>query len=191
MGTSTKSKSQIDETVDFIGADLSTSSRGVSGSCLKKHSATLLEVMSDVLLNPSFPEEELEKLRKQTISGLASEKTDPNAISGRVAALSNYGKSHPYGEYQTEKSVESVKRDDLVNYYNTYFKPNVSYLVVVGDITPEEAKVQAEQYFGKWKRGNVSDLKYKTPAPPVANEVVFVPMPGAVQSVIDITYPID
>jgi zinc protease len=190
-GTSTKSKSQIDETVDFIGADLSTSSRGVSGSCLKKHSATLLEVMSDVLLNPSFPEEELEKLRKQTISGLASEKTDPNAISGRVAALSNYGKSHPYGEYQTEKSVESVKRDDLVNYYNTYFKPNVSYLVVVGDITPEEAKVQAEQYFGKWKRGNVSDLKYKTPAPPVANEVVFVPMPGAVQSVIDITYPID
>jgi zinc protease len=190
-GTATKSKSQIDETVDFIGADLSTSSRGVSGSCLKKHGATLLEVMSDVLLNPSFPEDELEKLRKQTISGLASEKTDPNAISGRIASLSNYGKSHPYGEYQTEKSIEAIQRDDLVKYYSTYFKPNVAYLVVVGDITPEEAKLQAEQYFGKWKKGNVNDIKYKLPAPPAGNEVVFVPMPGAVQSVIDITYPID
>ncbi|MDZ4750414.1 MAG: pitrilysin family protein [Flavobacteriales bacterium] len=190
-GTATRSKAQIDESVDFIGANLGSSSRGVSGSCLKKHSSTLLEVMSDVLLNPSFPDDEIEKLRKQTLSGLASSQTDPNTISSRISDLSKYGSSHPYGEFETESSVKTITRDDLVRYYNTYFKPNVSYLVIVGDITPEEAKTQAEKYFGGWKRGNVSENKFKMPTIPAGNEVVFVPLPGAVQSVIDITYAID
>jgi predicted Zn-dependent peptidase len=66
----------------------------------------------------------------------------------------------------------------------------VSYLVIVGDISPEEAKTQAQKYFGTWAKGNVVGVKYKTPAEPSANQVAFVPVPGAVQSVIDVTYPI-
>ncbi|MEY3399048.1 MAG: hypothetical protein RL220_1642 [Bacteroidota bacterium] len=190
-GTSNRTKSQIDETIDFIGADLSTSATTVGGSCLSKHSSELLDVMSDVLLNPSFPEAEIEKYRKQTLSGLASQKTDPNAISGIIGNLVKYGKNHPYGESETEESVKAIVRDDLVNYYNSTFKPNVAYLTIIGDITPEVAKAHAEKYFGGWKRGNVNAVNHKTPSAPVANEVVFVPVPGAVQSVIDITYAID
>lgn len=190
-GTTTKSKAEIDEKIDFMGARLSTSAGGIFGSCLKKHSEEYLSIMSDVLMNPTFPEEELEKLRKQTISGLASEKTDPNSISGKISSLMNYGSNHPYGEQQTEKSVESITRADLVSFYSSYVKPNVSYLVIVGDINAEQAKVQAEKYFGNWAKGNVMGMKYKTPVEPSSNVVAFVPLPGAVQSVIDITYPIN
>ncbi|MBM3429176.1 MAG: insulinase family protein, partial [Bacteroidetes bacterium] len=81
--------------------------------------------------------------------------------------------------------------EDLVTYYNTYFRPNVAYLVIVGDINLETAKTQANKYFGTWGKGDVPKLKVRAPKVPAGNEVVFVPVPGAVQSVIDITYPID
>ncbi len=190
-GTASKSKAQIDEQTDYLGASLSTSSDGIFGSCLKKHDDEFLALMSDVLLNPTFPQEELDKSKKQAQSSLVNEKTDPGSISSKIGSLLKYGKSHPYGEFMTESTLEKITRDDLVNYYNTFFKPNVAYLVIVGDITAEEAKAQANQYFGGWKRGNVNSMKYTTPVAPAANQVAFVPVPGAVQSVIDVTYPID
>ncbi len=72
-GTKNRTKDQINETVDFIGASFFTSSGGMFGSSLTKHQNTLLEVMSDVLVNPTFPAEELEKAKKEMISGLASQ----------------------------------------------------------------------------------------------------------------------
>ena len=190
-GTKSKSKAQIDESVDYLGATLSSSSTGIYGSCLKKHSDNFLALMSDVLLNPSFPQDEFDKSKKQMLSGLASEKTSPDAISTKIAAVVNYGKKHPYGEITTEETVNNITRDDVVNYYNSYFKPNSAYLIIVGDITPADAKAQAEKYFGSWKKANISPRQYALPQPPAANKVVFVPIPGAVQSVIDVTYPID
>lgn len=190
-GTTSKSKAQIDESVDYLGANLQTGSTGIFGNCLKKHNEAFLAIMSDVLMNPVFPEDQLEKVRKQTISGLASGKTDPSTISSNIVSALNYGKSHPYGEIVTEETVKNITREDLIGYYEKFFKPNAAYLVVVGDITAEEAKAQAQKYFGGWKRGNVPGAKYATPQAPKGNQVAFVPVPGAVQSVIDITYPID
>lgn len=190
-GTENRSKAQIDEAVDFMGASLSTYSTGMSGSCLKKHSEELLELMNDILLNPTFPEEELEKVRKQTLSGLASAKTSADQISGNITRAMTYSLQHPYGEQQTEKTTEAITREDLVAYYKTFFRPNISYLVVVGDISAEEAKSQANKYFGEWEMAEVPELEYPTPIPPKENKVAFVPLRGAVQSVISITQPVD
>jgi predicted Zn-dependent peptidase len=190
-GTTTRSKDEISNAVDFIGAQLSSGADGIFASSLKKHSETILELMSDVLLHPSYPEAEIEKSRKKILSGLVSEKTDPNSISSKIGNMVKYGKNHPYGEMMTEETVNAYKREDLVNYYNTYFKPNVSYLIIVGDISAEDAKAQAQKYFGSWGQGVVPKMKFRTPKAPAGNEIVFVPMPGAVQSVIDITYALD
>ncbi|MBL7943124.1 MAG: insulinase family protein [Flavobacteriales bacterium] len=189
-GTQTMKKAHLDESIDFIGATFYTSSNGMFGNCLSKHSDKLLGVMSDVLLNPTFPDEELEKVRKQTISSLQSEKTSPDALSAKITNVLNFGTDHPYGEFSTEETLNAIKREDLVNFYQTYWRPNISYLVIVGDITPEVAKQQAEKYFGSWQRGEVPKHKYPMPTAPLAARVAFVPMPGAVQSVIDITYPV-
>jgi zinc protease len=64
---------------------------------------------------------------------------------------------------QTEESIKNITVDDCKKYINTYFKPNNAYLVIVGDITPAEAKMQAEKYFSSWKRGDVPAFKYPTP----------------------------
>ncbi len=190
-GTKTKTKAQIDEEVDFMGASLRTSSLGMFSASLRKHTENLLEIMSDVLQNPSFPEDEFQKIKKQTISGLASSKDDPNAIASNVARVLRYGKNHPYGEIVTEKTVESITIDKCVGYYNTYFKPNISYLIVVGDITLDEAKPMVEKYFGSWKKGNVEKKKFETPKAPEKTSVDFVNKAGAVQSVVSLTYPVN
>lgn len=189
-GTKTKTKAQIDEAIDFIGASLSTSSSGVSGSSLSRHREKLLALMADVLLNPIFPVAEFDKAKKQTLSGLAYSKEDPNAISGNVTQVLRYGKDHPYGELTTETTVENITIERAKTFYKTYFKPNISYFVVTGDIKPAEAKLLAEKYFGKWVKGEVKREPVVVPAKPEGTKVAFVNKVGAVQSIIDITYPV-
>jgi zinc protease len=190
-GTQKRTKNDINQQVDFIGANLSTSANSVSVSGLVKHSDRLLDLLSDVTLNSTFPQDELDKLKKQTLSGLVSEKTDPNAISDKIGNIVKYGKDHPYGEFPTEESVNAITREDLISYYNSNFTPGSAYLIIVGDITVENAQAQAVKYFGNWKGGVSAKRRYNMPKAPKENTPVFVAMPGAVQSVIDITYPID
>ncbi len=190
-GTTTRSKAQIDEEIDFMGASLSSSSTGMFAASLRKHTENLMGVMSDILLNPSFPEDEFEKSKKQTISGLAAAKEDPSAIAGNVSQVLRYGKKHPYGEVVTEETVEKITLGKCKSYYNTYFRPNISYLIVVGDITADEARPMVEKYFGGWQKATVPTYQYEKPSAPSATEIDFVNKAGAVQSVVRVTYPID
>jgi len=190
-GTKNRTKAQIDESIDFIGADLSTSASGIFASSLKKHGDKLLEIMTDVLYNPTFPKEEFEKVRKRTASNLASSKTNPEAIASNIRSIVNFGSNHPYGEVQTDETIKNITVDDCVKYYNTYFKPNNAYLVIVGDITPEEAKAQANKYFSTWEKGTIPSFNYNTPTPVKGAQVRFGNKDGAVQSVINISYPVD
>jgi zinc protease len=190
-GTKTRTKAQLDEEVDFIGANLSTGSTGIYASSLTKHKGKLLELFSDVLLNPSFQQSELDKLKTQTISGITAGKENPNTISSNVRSVLLYGKDHPYGEISTEKSVESITIDDCRNYYNAYFKPNNAYLVIVGDISFKEAKSITSKYFGKWAKGEVKYDKFDLPTAPEKTFVALVDRPNSVQSVISIAYPLE
>ncbi|RLD21035.1 MAG: insulinase family protein [Bacteroidetes bacterium] len=190
-GTANRTKAEIDEEVDFVGGSMSTSSYGGFASSLTRHSDVVLGVFSDVVLNPSFPEDQFDKMKTQMLSGLQSQKDDPNAISGNVSGALTYGLDHPYGEMTTETTVENITLDDCKNYYADYFMPNGSYMVVVGDISPAKAKKQVEKYFGSWEKGVMPEHEYEMPEMPEANEVAFVDKAAAVQSVIRITYPVD
>jgi zinc protease len=190
-GTKNRSKQQIDEEIDFIGASLSTFSTGVFGSSLTRHKEKLLTLMSDVLLNPVFPQDELEKVVAQTISGLTANESDANFMVGNLISSVMYGPSHPYGEVVTKESLGNISRDDVVNYYNTFFKPNTAYLVIVGDISAKEAKKITNKYFKKWKKGDVPKATYATPVAPAGNKVAFANRDGAVQSVLAVSYPVD
>lgn len=190
-GTTTRTKDQIDEQVDMLGANLNTSADGMSANCLTRHNEELLAIMSDVLMNANFKSEELEKIRTQTLSGLEADKNEPKAISQRVSSILVYGENHPYGLSESEESVKKITLEKCSEYYKTYFKPNVAYLAIVGDITLDQAKPLVEKYFGSWQRGEVPKAKYTTPKAPAKTTVVIVDRPNAVQSTIDVTYPID
>jgi len=189
-GTKTKSKSDIDEAVDFIGGQLSTSSSGMFVSSLTKHKDKLLALAQDVLFNPSFSNEEFDKVINQSRSGLQTVKTDPNSMASNVASVLNYGMNHPYGEVESEEALDKIQLNSCKKYYETYFKPNNAYLTIVGDISKEDAMKDAKQYFGDWKKGDVKDINYETPTGPIESKVSFVNKEGAVQSVINITYPV-
>lgn len=190
-GTKTKTKAQIDESVDFIGASLNTSGSGISASSLSKHADVVLELMSDILFNANFPKEEFDKLIKQNLSGLSSQKDDPNAISSEITSKLRYGVNHPYGETTTEKSVQNITVLDCIKYKEDFFKPGNSYLIVVGDITNGDAIAKAEKYFGTWKKGSVKPQKFPDPIPPAGNQVYLYDKNDAVQTVLSLTYPVN
>lgn len=189
-GTATRTKDQIDEEVDFIGASLGTSANGISGSCLTKHTGKLLTVMSDILLNASFKQEELEKIRKQTLSGLEAQKNDPKAIAANVSGKLVYG-NHPYGEILTQESVRKITLEKCNEFYKTYYKPNIGYLAIVGDVTLDQAKALTSKYFGKWQKGEVPKATFPTPAAPSNRIVAIADRPNAVQTTLNITYPFE
>lgn len=147
--------------------------------------------MTDVLYNPSFEQSELDKLKTQTMSGIAAGKDDPGTIASNVRGFLLYGKNHPYGEVATEKTVESITIEDCKNYYQTYFKPNNAYLVMVGDITLKEAKKIAAKNFSKWEAGSIKTESFALPKAPEKTFVALVDRPSSVQSIINITYPVE
>jgi len=190
-GTKTRSKNKLNEAIDFIGADVSASSEGINGSSLKKHQDQLLTLMSDIAMNADFKQEELDKIKQRTLSELEAGKNEPDAMLKNVASVMNFGTKHPYGEVATEASVKKISLDRVKKYYSTYFHPNVAYMAVVGDITAAEVKPLLEKYFGKWAKATVPVATYSKPTAPAATAVSFVPREGSVQSVINVTYPIE
>jgi zinc protease len=190
-GTTNRTKAQIDEEIDFIGASLSTSSSMVSGGCLKKHVDNYFEIFADIVLNPSFPEEELEKIRTQTLSGLKIQKDDPNEIAANVRNALVYGKDHPKGEILTEETVEAITIDACKSFYETYISPSCTYLAIVGDIDLDEAKELVEKYFDSWQAKEIPSHEYEIPKKPLVRKVALVDRPASVQSVIHVAYPIE
>ena len=190
-GTTKRTKDQLDEEIDFLGASLNTSSKGIKASSLKKHSPKLLELMTDVLYNPSFPQKELDKLITQSLTAIKSQKDDPKTISSNISSALMYGKENAYGEMGTEKTIQSITIDDCKNYYDTYFRPNVAYLVIVGDITPKEAKKTAKKHFGSWESKEVPKHNFEKPKGFDGPIYAIGNKDGANQSYITVSYPID
>lgn len=190
-GTKKRSKDQLNQEIDFIGARLSASARSMFGQSLKKHQEKLLELMSDIALNADFKEEEVEKIRKRTLSGLQTAKNDPDQMLSNVSAVINYGSNHPYGEVANEASVGKVTLAKCNDYYKTYYRPNVAYMAVVGDVTVKEIQPLIEKYFAAWQKAEVPKAKYPNPSAPTSTQVALVPREESVQSVINVTYPID
>lgn len=190
-GTKNRSKDKLDEEIDFLGADLATSATSIYASGLSKHADKIMAIVSDIILNPEFKQEELEKIRKQTLSGLAYQKDDPDAISGRVRSAIMFGKEHPYGEMETEETVNSITLDMCNKYFETYFRPNVSYLAIVGDITKAKAKSMVEKYLSKWAKKDVPQNTFPTPKAPIVNKVNLVDRASSVQSVVSVCYPVE
>lgn len=190
-GTKTRSNDKLNEEIDFIGANINASHESLNGRGLKKHQDKIFELMADIAMNANFSQEELDKIKTRTLSGMEAEENDPDAMLQKVTAAINYGKGHPYGEVATKETVKNIDLPFVQKYYSTYFRPNVAYMAIVGDINLAEAKTLVEKYFGKWQKATVPVAKYADPKAPAKTRVIVVPRDAAVQSVINVTYPIE
>jgi predicted Zn-dependent peptidase len=190
-GTTTKSKAALDEAVEYLGGSLSTSSQTATVSSLKSNFPQLMSLLSEVIMQPALSNDELEKVRKQTLSGIESSKDDADAISNNVMKKLVYGGNHAFGEITTTKTVNNVTVADVKKFFDTYWKPNIAYLVFVGDIDPSTAKTLAEKNFGAWKKGTVANSVFPKPTIPNQTYIAIVDRPASVQSVVAVATTVD
>jgi len=190
-GTTNRTKDVLDNEIDNIGATLMADNNSIYMSSLTKHSNKGLALMTDVLMNANFPQSEVDRIITQNESNLTSTKSDPGAMAQNAVAAANFPKGHPYGEIMTPESLANIDRASIVNYYNKMFTPKGSYLVVVGDITLEETKKMVDTYFSSWKGGEPQTTEWGTGKFNQGNRVLFVEKPGAVQSVISVSFPMN
>ena len=189
-GTIYRTKDVLDQQINLYGASLSASATSVSASFLKKHQVAGLELMTDVLFNPVFPQPELDKLKKQYLTVIAAAKEDPYVISSLLSDVLLYGKNHPKGEVETEQTTKNITLEDVKDYYATYFKPNIAYLAIVGDMDKAEAERVVNQYFGTWKKGVVPTFTYPMPVRVAKQAVALVDRSSSKQSIIKVTQPV-
>lgn len=187
-GTSTRTKAQIDNEIDFIAGGLYSTATGIGGNALKKHNEKLLELICDITFNPTFPEEEIEKDRKQSLQGILANKDDMDAVGGNIQRALLYGKETAWGELISEETLQNITRNDLVEYHRNYIRPNAAYLIIVGDITVKEAKKLTKKYFSKWEAGEIPT--HNTPTPNQRESAVFAiaNKPGSSQSSISVSH---
>lgn len=190
-GTTKRDKDQLDKEIDYIGARLSASSGSVFLSCLTKHMDKGLDLMSDVLFNASFPQAEFDRIVKQNESGLKSIKSSADGMAGNALTKVNYGEGHPYADVMTEATLAAITLDDVKAFYKTNFIPKGSYLVIVGDITRAQAEAAVNKYFATWAGAEPFKAKNLTGKPANGNQVYFTKKPGAVQSVIRVSFPMN
>jgi len=189
--TKKRTKEQLNREIDLIGAQMSSNSRGASAAVLKKYEAKMLDLLSDMVLNPVFTQEEMTLYLNILKSSLKAIGDDAGLLCRRVSPALMYGKGYPDGEVVTEETLDNITTDDLQKFHQTYFAPNVCRLVIVGDITEKDAKANAEKYFGKWKKKTVPVTNYTLPVAPEKTKVAMIEKAGTSQSAIDITYPVD
>ena len=183
-GTTSRTKAVLDEEVDFMGANFGTSASSIRVGGLSKYTDQLVDILSDVLLNPTFPQDEFDKLKAQMLSGLQANADDPDAISGNLRGATLYGLEHPFGEVMTEASVEAITVEDCKSYFDAYFRPNIAYMVIIGDITAKDAQKKLKKALKKWAPAEVPHHEYAKTEVPTAQRVVMVDKPSAVQSVV-------
>ncbi len=190
-GTHEHSKDEINSIIDGMGATLSIGSSSIYAASLTRHFDNLMKMTAEVLLQSKPDPKELELLKKQALSGLETTKDDPNAQLENASAVAIFGDKHPYGEVMSPETVKNIQIEDCIGYAKYYFRPNVAYMAIVGDITPVEAKAKVDQYFSQWQKSDVPKSKYNMKSKPTDRQVVFVPKTGAVQSNFAVTYPVD
>ncbi|MCS5666647.1 MAG: insulinase family protein, partial [Dehalococcoidia bacterium] len=190
-GTATKSSQEIAQAFEFIGSRISADGRReytlLSAETLTKHWSTALELTADLVLNPSFPNHELERVRREHLTELRRGKDEPNAVAEQLMAGLVFQRDSGYGHplSGTESSIGALTRDDMVGQFGRDYGPENANLIVVGDISIGEVAKRAESVFGSWRGGSPSVNVQATIAPSNGTATVYlVDRPGAPQSVI-------
>ncbi len=191
-GTTTISKDDFNEEIDFLGARLNIGFSGGFASTLTRNNERVVELMADAVINPLLSEEEFNKEKNKLIEGLKVDKKSLDAISGRVGGALSYGKNHAYGEFITEETLNNITFEDILEYHKKYFKPNNSYLVIIGDVDYKEIKSMISDKFGAWKKGKSHADPIPDLTPNVSlTEINFIDLPTATQSSISVTNNVD
>jgi predicted Zn-dependent peptidase len=193
-GTTSLTSTQIAETEEKLGADVNVGSsldRTVASlRAVKPNLGLSLDLLADVIKNPAFATNELERVRVQQLTRIKSENNQPQGVAVRRLPPLLYGKAHPYGGPQTgsgyAETVATISRDDVANFHQSWMHPSKAEIFVVGDTSLKEIKPMLEQRFGKWKPAAApapaKNFAVAMPAP--ASKILLIDRPNSPQSLV-------
>ena len=194
-GTETMTAPQIASAIESLGGSIDSGAHWEASRAtivvMSDKAEPALKILSDVVLHPTFKQEEIDRLKNQTLDGLRVALRQPGALSQFVIGRALFGDA-PYGRSHTGtiESIQAIKRDDIVKLYQTYYVPDNAALILSGDLTLEQGRKYAEQFFGGWK-GSLP--VQPVPPPGTAKEWkpinVVIDMPEAGQAAVSLARP--
>ncbi len=177
-GTKTRKATDISEGVEFIGASLGASASSdytlVTLSVLKKDVEKGFDLFSDIVLNPTFPGEEIKRNKDLIKGSLKQSEEEPSFVASRAFKKAVYG-DLPYGRLVrgSVESIDVITREDIVRFHSQFYRPNNAFLSVVGDLTGEELSALVNRFFSEWKSGNLPE-RQSFSAPAGKKETILV-----------------
>ncbi len=183
-GTTKTPKDKFDEKIDQMGANVSLNATGGFTSALSRYFESAFSLMAEALQSPAFPEASFEKIKSMTLTGLKSNEKSASAISARVVRALSFGKKSAQGEFETEESIKDLTISDIQNAYKENITPSRSYLIFVGDITPDAARTLATNTLGNWQGKKLGIPSVANADNVVTTEIDFIDLPSAVQGEI-------
>ncbi|MFA5238999.1 MAG: pitrilysin family protein [Phycisphaerae bacterium] len=191
-GTSKHSEGELADELETYAislagtGDIDTST--VNAGCLTEYTGRTMELLGEVVLTPTFPKKEFEKLRKQVLTSLAVSSEEPEYVADKEFRQRLYGE-HPYSRTATGEvgDVNALVIEDLKGWWDKFARPDTAVLIFSGDIEPKKAFELAEKTFGDWKAaGKRPDIKIHKPAEAAETHIYLVDRPGSTQSQIRI-----
>ena len=185
-GTESRSSRQIADEVARMGAALTAGANSdyttVAASSLSNYSDAVLELMADVTLRPSFPENEVELTKQNTIESLKQQRAQPSFLATEMVSRVMYG-DHPYSIVgPTPESVNAINRQQLIDFHRRRIIPNNAVMFLIGDMNTDQIVRRVEELFGNWQPGSTESEPF--PAPPVhtSRSAYIVDRAGSAQS---------
>ena len=191
LGTKTRSSKEIAETLAELGATVSffpgLDSGTITLNSLTENFDTALALLADILLNPSFPEDELDKWKTRQRAGIEQAKASPGSLANEQMMKLLYPADFRRHPRPTNASLDKITREKVIEHYKAYYVPSGEWAGVAGDITPREAVAKLNKALGGWKGGPVKRAEATFPGPISEKKVYLIPRPASVQTYLVVT----
>jgi zinc protease len=192
-GTKARSADQIAGAIDFVGGSLDTQSSSESSvaacSALSKDARLCIDLLSDILLRPTFPEAEMGEVRDQVLAALAARYDNPHELASEHLDNLLFGEKNPDGWVLMPEDVQKISRADLTAFWKTYYRPNNAILAIAGDVDPAKLRGELEKAFGGWEKADVpARAEPKVPAVK-ATRILLVDRPDLTQATLMFGHP--
>ena len=193
-GTTTKDALTLASRLENIGARLGfvagRESVGVSGIAIAKDLPVVIDQLADLLQNATFPEKEFALNLQRNLLAFKSELDSPSSLARRIFQSTLYPKGHPFNTLKNEDTLKSLKREDLANFYKTYYRPDNTILTIAGDFDPATVRKLLEEKLGNWKaEGKAPQLKFPQIAKLAATNEKQAALAGKTQAITIMGHP--
>jgi zinc protease len=185
-GTATRTGPQISGAIEATGGSIGAGGTEdytqVYATVLSEHLPLAVEMVADVAMNASFPEDEVTAARDRALAQLQQWMADPGYVADRRFGERLYGQRHPYGRYRSPQTLAALDRQAFVDFHRAHFHPGNAVLVVAGDVDPARVEAAAREHFGGWQRRDPVPTDFSSIAPAAPTRILLVHRPGSVQS---------